>query len=163
MPRLPSEFMYLTIASMLNWPLRGILDSSFSCSSAASCNLSAKLFALCRFLLILLSEGTCVPDLLKENNSFKSLQRYLHYQNYWKRDVAKYRNHCHLFQFISKYIFTNKIFQSFIPISATAETRTKAPIVIRPLRLKFHCLNPLTKNPKEAEMGVVLIPWISCC
>ena len=36
---------------------------------------------------------------------------------------------------------------------STVETRIKEPVFIRTLRLKFHLLNPLNKNPKEAETG----------
>ena len=36
----------------------------------------------------------------------------------------------------------------------TVETRIKEPAVKRTLKLKFHRLNPLIKNPKEAEMGI---------
>ena len=35
----------------------------------------------------------------------------------------------------------------------TVDTHMKEPAFIGTLRLKFHLLNPLTKNPKDAEMG----------
>ena len=39
----------------------------------------------------------------------------------------------------------------------TAETRTKEPVFMKTLRLKFHSLNLLNKNPKEGEMVMVLL------
>ena len=39
----------------------------------------------------------------------------------------------------------------------TVEICIEAPVFMRTLRLKFHCLNPLSRNPKEAEMGMVFI------
>ena len=35
--------------------------------------------------------------------------------------------------------------------SDTVETRIKEPVFIRTLRLRFDLLNPLNKNPPEAE------------
>ena len=35
----------------------------------------------------------------------------------------------------------------------TVETHIKEPVFIRTLRLKFHLLNSLNKNPPEAETG----------
>ena len=40
---------------------------------------------------------------------------------------------------------------------AIVKSRIKELVFIRTLRLKFQCLNPLKKNSKEAEMGMVLI------
>ena len=48
-------------------------------------------------------------------------------------------------------------------MSATAETRIEDPDFIRTLMLKFHSLNPLNRNAKRAEIGMVLIKFISCC
>jgi len=53
-------------------------------------------------------------------------------------------------------ITDNKV-SLFASLSPTAETPIKEPVFIRILRLKCHCLNPLNYNPKEAEMGMVLI------
>ena len=39
----------------------------------------------------------------------------------------------------------------------TAETRTKEPVFISILRLKLYGLNPLNKNPKQAEIWMVLL------
>ena len=39
----------------------------------------------------------------------------------------------------------------------TVEICIEAPVFMQTLRLKFHCLNPLSRNPKEAEMGMVFI------
>ena len=44
-----------------------------------------------------------------------------------------------------------KVYQFF---AATVETRIKEPAFITTLRLKFHLLNPLNKNRKEAETGI---------
>ena len=38
----------------------------------------------------------------------------------------------------------------------TVETHIKEPVFIRNLRLKFHLMSPLNKNPKAAEMEMVL-------
>ena len=38
----------------------------------------------------------------------------------------------------------------------TAETHIKDTVFIT-LRVKFHCMNPLNKNCKEAEMGIMHI------
>ena len=43
------------------------------------------------------------------------------------------------------------------PMQGTVQTHAKEPVFIRILRMKFHCFNVLNKNPKEAEMGMVLI------
>ena len=38
----------------------------------------------------------------------------------------------------------------------------KEPVFIETLRMRIHCWNPLDNNPKEAELGMVLIYCISC-
>ena len=40
---------------------------------------------------------------------------------------------------------------SHIIMAYTVETRIKEPVFIRTFRLKFNLLNPLCKNPPEAE------------
>ena len=56
-----------------------------------------------------------------------------------------------------------KTFSLVVMMQNTGEIRIKEPVFIRTLRLQFHCLNPLDRNPKEADIGMVLIQWISCC
>ena len=41
-------------------------------------------------------------------------------------------------------------------VAYTMDAHIKEPAFIRTLRLKFHCLNPVIKNPKEAGMGMDL-------
>ena len=57
----------------------------------------------------------------------------------------------------SNFAKTSISYPSELLLPDYSRSRIGEHVFIRTLNLKFHCLSPLNKNPKEAKIGIFLI------